>query len=353
MAYVAAISSSFPKGRYSQEEIIAVLKRYWSAGHSNLKRLEQIHRNTTVKYRHLALPLEEYGKLSGFGQSNRYWIETALALGEETICKLLDQLKLPAKEISMLASTTVTGIAVPSIDARLMNRIPFPRNMKRMPLFGLGCLAGAAGVARVSDYLKGHPEEAAILLSIELCSLTLQREDLSIENIVSSALFGDGAAAVLLVGDKHPLANPSMPQVADSCSVFFPDSEHVMGWDIRDSGLKVLLSADVAAIAERELPLAARSFLEEHDLTLADISHWITHPGGPKVLEAIEKGLELPPNALELSWQSLASVGNISSTSVLLIFKDTLEKKRPSPGSRGVLMSMGPAFCAEMVLLKW
>jgi alkylresorcinol/alkylpyrone synthase len=222
-----------------------------------------------------------------------------------------------------------------------------------MPLFGLGCLAGAAGVARVSDYLVGHPTEAAVLLSVELCSLTLQREDLSLENIVASALFGDGCAAVLLLGDEHPLVTQKMPRVAGSRAVFFPNTEHVMGWDVRDSGLKVLLSADVASIAEKELPGVIDSFLKAHNLTTREITHWITHPGGPKVLEAIEKGLHLSEDALELSWNSLSEVGNISSTSVLLILKDTLEKRRPPAGSLGLLMAMGPAFCSEMVLLKW
>lgn len=353
MAYIGGVAHSFPPYAYSQEEIMTVLKEYWAAGHTNTVRLEQIFTNTTVRERRLALPLEEYKRLSGFGESNRAWIENALKLGEETVCLLLEQAQLPAEDISLFAFTTVTGLAVPSLEARLMNRIPFPSKMKRLPLFGLGCLAGAAGIARVFDYLKGHPNEAALLLSVELCSLTLQRADLSIENIVASALFGDGAAAVLMVGDEHPLAVPGMPAVVDTTSVFFSNTEHIMGWDVRDSGLKVLLSADVAAVAESELPGAVSSFLKEHHLTPQDIDHWITHPGGPKVMDAVERAFDLPPSALALSRKSLAEVGNLSSTSVLLILEDTLKERRPVPGSYGILMAMGPAFCAEVVLLRW
>jgi alkylresorcinol/alkylpyrone synthase len=353
MAFIAATHSAFPAHYYDQDDLVAALRPFWAAGHSNLGRLERIQRNTQVRGRFLTLPIEEYGSFTGFGESNQVWTENTLHLGEQAVRGLLEKAGMPAESISLLVFTTVTGLAVPSIDARLMNRIPFPSNLKRMPLFGLGCLAGAAGLARISDYLKGHPQEAAVLLSVELCSLTLQREDISIENVVSSGLFGDGAAAVLLIGDEHPLAREGMPQVVDSCSVFFPDTEHVMGWEIRDTGLKVLLSADVSQIAEQNLRPPIETFLRTHGLILADISTWISHPGGPKVMEAMERGLELPPGALDLSWESLANVGNISSTSVLLILQDTLAQRSPQPGDYGVLLAMGPAFCAELVLLKW
>lgn len=330
-----------------------MLRKYWSTGHTNLGRLERIHKNTMVKGRHLALPLEAYEKITGFGESNRAWLEAALALGEETLCSLLDRAGLSADRISQIIFTTVTGMAVPSIEARLMNRIPFRRDLKRVPIFGLGCLAGAAGVSRAADYLGGHPDEAVILLSIELCSLTLQKDDLSIENIVASGLFGDGAAAVLLVGSAHPSAGHGQPRVIDSRSVFFPNSEHIMGWDIRDSGLKVLLSADVASVAEKELRPAVDSFLAGHGLSIGDISHWITHPGGPKVMQAIQTSLELEEGALQLSRESLESVGNISSTSVLLVLQETIARHAPSAGTYGMMIAMGPAFCAELVLLQW
>jgi alkylresorcinol/alkylpyrone synthase len=353
MSYIASTASCLPSNYYPQDHLIKLLRRFWVGQHSNLERLERIQRNTTVKGRHLALPLEKYQDLTSFDKSNRAWTAAALDLGEQTIRDLLGKTGLEAGEIAHLLFTTVTGIAVPSIDARLMNRLPFNPALKRSPLFGLGCLGGAAGVARAADYLAGHPDEAAILLSIELCSLTLQREDTSIENIVASGLFGDGSAAVLLVGDRHPKAGSNMPKIVDSRSVFFPHSEHIMGWDVRASGLKVVLSADVAEVAEREIRPALEAFLSAHRLKLKDIAHWIAHPGGPKVIEALEKGLDLKEDALRLSRDSLAQVGNISSTSILLILQDTLEKCQPEPGSYGVMLAMGPAFCAEFVLLKW
>jgi alkylresorcinol/alkylpyrone synthase len=234
-----------------------------------------------------------------------------------------------------------------------MNRIPFSPHLKRVPLFGLGCVAGAAGIARLADYLSGHPDEAALLLSIELFSLTIQPEDFSIANIVSSGLFGDGGAAVLMVGDEHPPAENGMPMVIDSQSIFFPGTERVMGWDVGDGGLKIVLSAEVAELAEKNLRPRVEAFLAEHGLVMGDIKHWIAHPGGPKVIEAMESGLGLGEHALDLSRESLADVGNISSTSVLLILEETLSRFRPEAGTYGVLMAMGPAFCAELVLLQW
>jgi alkylresorcinol/alkylpyrone synthase len=231
--------------------------------------------------------------------------------------------------------------------------MPFSPNLKRVPLFGLGCVAGAAGLARVSDYLRGHPNEAAILLSIELCSLTIQADDFSIANIVSSGLFGDGAAAVLLVGDDHPGQAGSGPRVIDNRSIFFPDTEYVMGWDVMDSGLKIVLSGDVPQLAEAHVRPEVETFLGEHGLSIQDIKHWIAHPGGPKVIQAIETALGLSDDALSISRESLAAAGNMSSTSVLLILEETLSRFKPEPGTYGLLMAMGPGFCAELVLLQW
>jgi alkylresorcinol/alkylpyrone synthase len=353
MAYILHTASAFPDYYYPQEQLTASLRGIWAKNGGQAAVLERFHRNMTVKGRYLALPIEAYDKPAGFGERNTAWIQTALELGEETVRKLLESSGLEANEVNLFAFTTVTGIAVPSIDARLMNRISFSRKMKRMPLFGLGCLGGAAGIARAADYLRGHPTEVALVLSIELCSLTFQNDDLTIANVVSSGLFGDGAAGVLMVGREHHLAKSGMPEVMGSQSWFFPHTEDIMGWNVQDSGLQVVLSADVASVAEENLRPAINSFLQDYNLSIEDIAYWIAHPGGPKVMDAIEKGLQLSENALQVSRDCLKSVGNISSASVLLILKETQSRFAPQPGSYGLLMAMGPAFCAEFVLLKW
>jgi alkylresorcinol/alkylpyrone synthase len=253
----------------------------------------------------------------------------------------------------MIMTTTVTGVAVPSLDARLMNRIPFARSLKRVPLFGLGCLAGVAGLARASEYLRAYPCQTAVLLAVELCSLTMQPDDGSIANIVSSGLFGDGAAAVLLAGAKHPLSEGACPHVLDSRSRFFPNTERVMGWDVVDTGFKVVLSPEVPKLARTELPELVDGLLAAHGLRRDDVRTWIAHPGGPAVADAITEGLGLSPDALALSRKSLAEVGNLSSASALFLLDEVRTTQCPEPGSYGVMLAMGPAFCAEAVLLQW
>ena len=355
MPVIVSTKTGFPEHYYPQTTLLDAAQQEWKKQRASiLKPLEQFYTNVRVKGRYLSWPLERYKKPTTFEERNDAYIETALELGEQTICALLDHAQMSPQEIDQLTIISTTGIAVPSLDARLMNRIPFSRHMKRLPLFGLGCVGGAAGIARTADYLRGHPEEAVILFAVELCSLTIQRDDLSLANLVASGLFGDGAGAVLMVGDEHPRAKPGLPRVIDSQSQFFPETEHIMGWNVTNSGFKVLLSADIASLAQSEVRPGMEAFLGRHGLTIADIDHWLVHPGGPKVIQALEEGLGLPDKALILSWESLAEAGNISSASVLMVLDKTMKRlPHGKPGERGLLMAMGPAFCAELVLLQW
>jgi len=356
MSIIVSTTTGFPEHYYPQKVLLTAAQQEWKKKRTAiLKPLEQFYTNVKVNGRYLAWPLERYKKPTTFEERNNAYIETALELGEQTICALLDRAQMSPQEIDQLTAISTTGIAVPSLDARLMNRIPFSRGMKRLPLFGLGCLGGAAGIARTADYLQGHPDEAVILFAVELCSLTIQRDDLSMANLVASGLFGDGAAAVLMVGDEHPRAQRAQatPRVVDAQSHFFPETEHIMGWDMTNSGFKVLLSADIAGLAQSEVRPIMEAFLGKHELTIADIDHWLVHPGGPKVIEALEDGLGLPDKALTLSWETLEEVGNISSASVLIILDKFLKRTQPKPDQYGVLMAMGPAFSAELVLLQW
>jgi alkylresorcinol/alkylpyrone synthase len=354
MPVIVSTKTGFPEHYYPQGTLLAEAQQEWGKVRASIvKPLEQIYTNVKVNGRYLAWPLERYKGSTTFEERNDAYIETALEMGEQLICGLLDQVQMGAQEINQLTIVSTTGIAVPALDARLMNRIPFSQSMKRLPLFGLGCLGGAAGIARTADYLQGHPGDAVILLAIELCSLTIQRDDLSMANLVASGLFGDGAAAMLMVGDDHPLAQPGLPRVIDSQSQFFPETEHIMGWDVTNSGFKVLLSADIAGLAQSRIRPLMDDFLGKRGLTIPNIDYWLVHPGGPKVIQALQSGLDLPDEALTLSWECLAEVGNISSASVLLILDKTMKSLQPKPGEYGVLMAMGPAFSAELVLLQW
>jgi alkylresorcinol/alkylpyrone synthase len=223
-------------------------------------------------------------------------------------------------------------------------------DVKRTPIFGLGCVGGAAGIARAADYLRAFPGQLAVLLSVELCSLTLQKKDLSVANIIASGLFGDGAAAVVIAGGARAGAGP---RVVDTESVFYRATEDVMGWEIVDSGFKVVLSARVPQVVAEHVGQDVDRFLAAHGLGRRDIRHFIAHTGGPKVLRAFEAALALPEGALERSWHSLRTVGNLSSASVLFVLRDLLAAGVARDGDYGLLAAMGPGFCSELVLLRW
>lgn len=347
---VASVGRAFPEHYYDQETLIAAFKKQWAGRHYNLRRLEDLHRHVLVGGRHLALPLEAYERLHTFTDSNRIYIETARDLGARALLDGLEIAGLDRRDIDHLFFVTTTGVATPSIDALLVNRLNLRTNVKRTPIFGLGCLAGAAGVARAADYLRAFPDQVAVLVSVELCSLTLQREDLSIPNIVASGLFGDGAAAAVLVGENRQAIGP---RVLASRSFFYPDTEEVMGWNITNEGFGVVLSADVPKVVQEHIGTDVDRFLVENGLEKEQISSFVCHPGGPKVLQAFQDVLGLPEEALALTWDSLRKVGNLSSASVLMVLRDAMDSARPSEGSFGLMLAMGPGFCSEIVLLQW
>jgi alkylresorcinol/alkylpyrone synthase len=245
---------------------------------------------------------------------------------------------------------SVTGIASPSLDARLVNRMGLAPRIKRIPIFGLGCVAGAAGIARAADYVRGFPNHVAVLLSVELCSLTLQKEDISMANLISSALFGDGAAAVVVTGAER---KGQGAEILDTRSIFYPQTEHIMGWDISEKGFQIVLSPNLPDLIVEHLGQDVDCFLADHGMTRKDIGRWILHTGGPKILEATGAALNLPYEKLDASWDCLRKVGNLSSASVLLVLEEVFNRRRPEAGTYSLLAAMGPGFCSELVLLRW
>lgn len=350
---IVAIEAAFPANYIEQELISATLKAKWQSEGVNPRVVERLLQSVSVKNRHIAMPLADYSADLPFSERNRRFIEIGVDLAEESVTKVLASSGVKPADISEIIFTTVTGIAVPSIDARLMNRLAFRHDLKRVPLFGLGCVAGAAGLSRAADYLVGHPDELSLVLSLELCTLTFQKSDISVANIIACGLFGDGAAAVLVAGRKRASQWSNLPKIVDNESFFFPNSEDVMGWEVTDDGFKIILSAQVPNIAQEKIPSCIDKLLARHHLTRRDVAAWIAHPGGPKVIDALNLGLDLPPDSLSLSYESLSEIGNLSSASVLMILQKTLEKRSFRPGEYAVLMAMGPAFCAEALLLKW
>ena len=347
---LAGVHATLPPHRYAQADVTAAFTEFCLGPDGNQALLERFHSHARVSSRHLVLPLEQYATITDFRESNNLFITNAVELGAAALTGALQRAGIGADEVDVVVSTTITGIAVPSIEARIAQIVGLRPDVKRVPLFGLGCVAGAAGIARLHDYLVGHPDEVGALVSVELCSLTVQRDDRSVANLVASGLFGDGAAAVVAVGVNRPEPGP---RVVDSVSHLYPDSLRAMGWDVGEGGLKIVLDAEVPAIVQQYLGDDIRAFLAAHSLQLEDVAAWVSHPGGPKVIEAIEAELGLDTDPLELTWRSLDQIGNLSSSSVLHVLRDTLDKCSPTPGTPGMLMAMGPGFCSELVLLEW
>jgi alkylresorcinol/alkylpyrone synthase len=347
---IASVASAFPENYYDQQVLTDALKNDWRHRLPNPDILDRLDESMKVEGRYLVHTLDFYKNLTTWGQANNAWIDHALELGEEALCKALHAAGMKPKELSAIYVTSVTGIAAPSIDARLVNRMGLSPNIKRIPIFGLGCVAGAAGIARAADYVHGYPDQAAALLSVELCSLTLQRDDLSMAHLISALLFGDGAAATIIVGSNR---KSDGPEILATKSIFYPHTERVMGWDISEKGFRIVLSPEVPDTVVKHLGKDVDAFLAEQGHKRSDIKTWVMHTGGPKVLEATATALGLQEKDLAASWECLRKVGNISSTSVLLVLEDVYMNRRPEPGSLSILAAMGPGFCSELVLLRW
>ncbi len=347
---IANTATAFPQYYYTQREVVDALRNYWDKGEECAHILERLHFRTGVDGRYYCRPLIEYQNLDTWGKMNDVWIEVAEQLGERAIDCVLKTAGVGRDQVGALFFVSVTGVSSPSIDARLVNKMKLNPKLKRNPIFGLGCVAGAAGLARAADYVRAFPDQVAVLLSVELCSLTWQRGDTNPAALIASGLFGDGAVAVLIAGANVKLSGPNL---VASTQVFYPDTQDVMGWKISEKGFQVILSPEVPNVVLNNLGKNVDDFLATRGLTRADIGSWIMHTGGPKVLEATAEALGLKNGELDVSWQALKRVGNLSSGSVLVVLDEVMKNRRPAPGTKSILAAMGPGFCAEMSLLEW
>lgn len=372
---ILAAGTALPPHRYPQAELTDAFVAQPDLPPGRRRKVRGLHASLGIGHRHLALPKAAYADLAGFGAANAAFLAAGLPLAEAAIREALARAGRRADEIDTLLQVSVTGLAVPTLDARLIPRLGFRPDLKRLPVFGLGCVAGAAGLARLFDLLRGCPGERALLLSVELCSLTLQRGDTSVANCIAAGLFADGAAAVVCEalteesaprdraaappeapGPPPPKATPETrrpaPSVVATRSRLYPDTAGLMGWKVTDGGFGLVLSARVPEVVRGHLRADVDAFLADHGLARDRVARWVCHTGGPKVLEAVQDALEITADDLAPTWASLRAVGNLSSASVLFVLKDVLADPPPA-GSYGVMLAMGPGFCLELVLLRW
>jgi alkylresorcinol/alkylpyrone synthase len=344
MTRIAAIAPVLPEFHYSQSVITGVVRDLLAPDSSRRALLERMHGSSRVEQRYTVLELERYREQRSLGETQAIWAREAEALGERAVRQALETAGIASDEVDLFLFTSVTGVSAPSIDAVLIEKLGMRSNVRRWPSFGLGCVAGATGLARVHDYLAANPRGVAVLLAVELCSLTLQLHDESVANFVASGLFGDGAAAVVLLGDDHPLATG--PRIVATESALYPGTGTALGFNLGNGGFEIMLTAEVADIIEAKFPSGVSDFLAANGTGLAAIDSFIAHPGGPRILEAFAASLGLPDSALQRSWESLARQGNLSSVSVLHVLAET------PPFEKGLLFALGPGVTAELILLE-
>jgi len=351
LPHITAVGTAVPPYILRQDEIRDFVRRLFADSFRDIDRLLPIFHNGQVKTRHFCVPLEWFGQSHTFAEKNALFQEWAVRLGVEAAKDCLNRAGKSVSDIDHLFFVSTTGIATPSIDSRIINELKMGVYTKRTPIWGLGCAGGAAGLSRAIDYVTAYPDECVLLIAVECCGLTFQREDKSKSNLVATSLFADGAAAVLVEGEACVRASEKKIQVVDTMSTLWPDTRDVMGWDINEHGLKVIFSRDIPAIVCQLLKPGLMEFLERHGLTGRDIRHFIAHPGGRKVIEAYAEvvGVELAYffHALDV----LHRFGNMSSVTVLFVLQAFLEQGI-APGEYGIVTALGPGFSSEMLLVK-
>jgi alkylresorcinol/alkylpyrone synthase len=349
---IAGLHTAHPAYRYSQGEITDAFARLRGIDGADRRVLDKLHGATGVKTRHLSLPLADLGRFTGFGAMVDEFRKIAVPLCEQALTTALRTAGLRPRDVDMLMITSTTGVTTPPIDVSVAQRLGLRPDIRRIPSFGLGCAGGAVGLARLHDYLLAKPGHVAVLLAVELGSLTVQQEDTSTASFMASGLFGDGVSAAVACGAERAADMPG-PSVVTTHSRLYEGTEHLLAWEVSGSGFQVTIDRRLPRFISDNMVADVAAFLARQELSLPDITAWVCHPGGPAILRSLSAALGLPADAFDVSWRSLSDVGNLSSASVLHILERTLADRPPAPGTPGLLMAIGPGVCAEFVLLNW
>lgn len=361
MPRVLSVGTFDPPHVITQELAIAKAKEHFRLGFTDIARLISIFRNAEIKKRHFSVPLDWFLEEHSLQERNNTYIKLATDFGIEAIRACLESsffLKeaIPCSVVDAIFFISTTGMSTPSIEARIMNRLPFSSHTKRIPIWGLGCAGGVAGLARAEDYCTAYPKALALVINLELCSLTFQKNDLSKSNLVGASIFADGVSCSLVAGDEAGFdalsTLPALPVLKAHQTTLMPDSERVMGWDVKDGGLYVVFSKDIPTIIRTWLRGNVEEFLSINDISLAGLQHFIAHPGGRKVLEAYRDALGLSEEMTSIAHDVLEQHGNMSSPSVIYVLKEFMQKPVPR-NEIGLLTALGPGFTSELMLVRW
>jgi alkylresorcinol/alkylpyrone synthase len=354
MATLLAVERYLPPYRYSQDEVVSRVREWLDEDPTDTaRRLLSVYATAGVKTRASVVPIEEVFHPADFETQNRRSAEIAREAGADLARRTLDAAGLAPGDVDFLVSVSCTGFMIPAVDAHVADALGMGPRLGRLPITESGCAGGVVGLARAADYLAAHPDRVVLLLAVELSSLTFQRWDRSPTNVVSTAIFGDGGAAVVLVGPDHPRAPDALARVGDREGRFFPGTTHLMGFELRNQGLQIVLDKALAPFVRREIVPAVEGFLAPRGLSTEDIDRWILHPGGRRVIEVMAEQLGLRDGDLAPTATVLAEHGNMSSVTVLFVLDEILRRHRPAAGARGLLGAFGPGFAAELALLEF
>jgi alkylresorcinol/alkylpyrone synthase len=348
VATIAASATALPPFLITRDDVKYYMGRVFDIPERRVEAMMAIVDNAQVHQRHSIFPIDYTIEPRPLAKTNNEYIEHAIKLGREAAEKCLCRAGLQPSDIDLIITVSCTGFMIPSLDAHLINLMGFRSDICRMPFTELGCAAGAMAISRAADYIKSHPNANALIIAVELPSLTFQRKDISQANLISSILFGDGAAAVIVTGQDKP-----GPRVLKTETYTFPDSLGAMGFDLRDSGFHILLAKDVPEMIGERIQELVLGFLDRNGKTRQDIKGWILHPGGARLLGNVEERLGLCKCETQPSWDILANVGNLSSATILFILQEWLEKRPLNPGEHAMAAAFGPGFSAEFLLLQW
>lgn len=349
MPHILSVATAAPPHRIDQSTI----RRHFSrlcAGIPHVERLMPVFDRSGVDARHLIHEPEWYLQERSWDERNREYQVRALELAERAVQASLEQAGVTADQIDHIYFVSTTGLATPSLDALIAGRFGMRPTVRRSPLFGLGCAAGAGALSRAADVLTGRPRERALVVSVEICSLVFSKEAKTPTDLIGVALFGDGAAAAVLAGDE---AGSRGVRIVGTETHMFPDAKHLMGWDFTSDGMRLVLARDIPEVVRDRIAPVVNAFVGRLGFSVSELDHHVLHPGGPKIMSTYRSSFNLPEEALHVARSCMREYGNLSSAAVLFMLSDLMASGRPRPGDTGVMLALGPGFGAEMLVLAW